>query len=69
MRRIRIPVLAATAALLLWLPSVSAEEGCKEDESVSENTKGDCAEEEEVEVEDINTLLDFLSLMRIQPSQ
>lgn len=52
MRTMKLPVLATAAVLLLWLPSVSAEEGCKDDESVAEDTQGDCAEEVEVEVEE-----------------
>jgi uncharacterized protein (TIGR02001 family) len=49
MRRIKVPVLAVAAALLLWLPSVSAEEASKDGESVAQDTqdtKAACAEEE-----------------------
>jgi hypothetical protein len=49
MRKITVPILAVAAAFLLWLPSVSAEEACKDDEGVQEETKGDCAAEAEEE--------------------
>jgi uncharacterized protein (TIGR02001 family) len=49
MRKIKGPVLAVAAALLLWLPTASAGEACKDDESVSEETKGDCQDEAEEE--------------------
>lgn len=52
MRKMRLPVLAAAAALLLWLPSVSAEEGCRDDEGATEDMQGDCAEDVEVVVEE-----------------